>query len=94
MNHVIHIKFQEVIGQIKPVHGVNNGPLSGSETKDLSRYFRLGGIPRSFRIFLRIRRMLAAMISGTRMCTWRRRMRPGQGLISPGNQHRTHEAQG
>ena len=45
MNHVIHIKFQEVIGQIKPVHGVNNGPLSGSETKDLSRYFRLGGIP-------------------------------------------------
>ena len=84
--NTIHIKFQKIIGQIKPMHGVNNGPLSGSETKDLSRYFRLAGIPLirfhdtdypNPQIFLRIRRMRAAMISGIRMCTWRRRMRLG-----------------
>ena len=39
------IQFQDRIGVIRPMHGVNNGPLCSSEMTDLSRYFAEAGIP-------------------------------------------------
>ncbi|MBN2477494.1 MAG: hypothetical protein JXB62_23005 [Pirellulales bacterium] len=41
----IRVDCAEVLGEIRPLHGVNGGPLVQGETTDLSRYWREAGIP-------------------------------------------------
>lgn len=41
----IKIDFSKITGEIKPLHGVNNGPLTNNFTCDASDYFRQAGIP-------------------------------------------------
>ena len=39
------VDFAKVIGEIKPMHGVNNGPLFAAETKSVVGRFIEAGIP-------------------------------------------------
>jgi len=42
---VIEVDFSRPIGTIRPLHGVNCGPIAERFTLDLSRYFRALQIP-------------------------------------------------
>ena len=41
----LHISCDKLVGTIRPLHGVNAGPLNVGETVDLSKYWRDMGIP-------------------------------------------------
>ncbi|NLE13588.1 MAG: hypothetical protein GX628_07940 [Clostridiales bacterium] len=41
----LRIDPKNILGKMKPVHGVNNGPVTLNFTQDASRYFREAGIP-------------------------------------------------
>jgi len=41
----ITVNFDNSIGQIKPMHGVNNGPIGYGGLVDVSHYYREAGIP-------------------------------------------------
>ena len=45
--NTLHVDFQKKIGPMKPVHGVNNGPVTCNFTQDATEYFREAGIPYS-----------------------------------------------
>jgi xylan 1,4-beta-xylosidase len=42
---VVEVDFSQVVGTIRPLHGVNCGPIAERFTLDLSRYFRALQIP-------------------------------------------------
>lgn len=41
------IDFSKIVGRIKPLHGVNNGPKTLTFSRDMSKYFVEAGIPYS-----------------------------------------------
>lgn len=41
----LHVDFQKKVGPMKPVHGVNNGPITCNFTQDATEYFREAAIP-------------------------------------------------
>lgn len=41
----IRIDFQKTVGRMKPMHGLNNGPLTGNLRYDARHLFRAAGIP-------------------------------------------------
>ena len=43
--NALHVDFQKKVGPMKPVHGVNNGPVTCNFTQDATEYFREAGIP-------------------------------------------------
>lgn len=44
MKH-LHVDFSQALGAIKPVNGVNNGPLTKNFSQDARPYFKEAGIP-------------------------------------------------
>lgn len=41
----LYVDFQRKVGPMKPVHGVNNGPVTCNFTQDATEYFREAAIP-------------------------------------------------
>ena len=42
---MIKVNFDKINGSVKPLHGINNGPLSNEAVVDTSIYYKEIGIP-------------------------------------------------
>jgi xylan 1,4-beta-xylosidase len=42
---MVKVDFSRKAGKIKPLHGINNGPLSSECVTDTSKYYKEIGIP-------------------------------------------------